>query len=34
MHLSSDEIEVKISYKPVDYNEALIFLENRVQQLI
>jgi len=34
MQLSSDKIEVKISDKPVDYNDALIFLENRVQQLI
>jgi len=34
MQFSSYKIEVKISDKPVDYNEALIFLENRVQQLI
>jgi len=34
MQSSNYKIEVKISDKPVDYNEALIFLENRVQQLI
>jgi len=34
MQSSSHKIEIKISDKSVDYNEALFFLENRVQQLI
>ncbi|MFM7990450.1 MAG: lipoyl protein ligase domain-containing protein, partial [Candidatus Fonsibacter sp.] len=34
MQSSNHKIEIKISDKPVDYNEALFFLENRVQQLI
>jgi len=34
MQSAGHKIEVKISEQPVDYSEALFFLENRVQQLI